>query len=166
MRSAVVVLLLSVASVGQQGSDAVAACGSQNTRFEMKRDDSQHALVPPDPGKVRVYFIQDIGAVKCLAGCSSKFGIDGQWVGANEHNSYFSVSVDPGEHHVCVKLGSQSVPHSLALAHFTAEPGKVYFYRVRPFLAKDELLTMDPVDEDEGKYLVSIYPLCVSHAKP
>ena len=166
MRCAVFVLLFSFSALAQQGSGTVTACGSQNVQFEMKRDDSQHALVSPDPGKARVYFVQDIGAVNCLGSCSTKIAVDGQWVGANQHNSYFSVSLEPGEHHVCVKLGSQSSPHSLALAHFTADPGKVYYYRVRPFLAKDELLTIDPIDDDEGRYLVSIYPLCASHAKP
>ena len=166
MRSAFVIMLLTVSAFAQQESSAPAACGSRNIQFEMKRDESQHSIVPPDPGMARVYFIQDIGRVNCIAGCSTKIGLDGKWIGANQHNSYISVSVEPGEHHMCVSLSPHFSPHAVALAHFTAEAGQVYYFRVRPFWAKDELLTLDPVDADEGKYLVSYYPLRVSHPKP
>jgi hypothetical protein len=47
-------------------------------------------------------------------------GLDGEWVGATQRNSYFSLSVDPGEHHVCATEGGQL----FAFAHFTAEAEK------------------------------------------
>ncbi len=166
MKSAVVLLLFTLSALAQQDSGALAACGAKGTQFEMKRDESQHALAAPVPGKARVYFVQDIGAVNCMGSCSTKIGIDGAWVGANQHNSYFSVSVEPGEHHLCVNKSSQFLPYTIALAHLTAEPGKVYFFRVRPFWGRDGLLSLDAVDVDEGKYLVASYPLCVSHPKP
>ena len=50
-----------------------------------------------------------------------KLAVDGAWVGANHGNSYFSVSVEPGEHHVCVTLQSSLVAQRVELAHFTAE---------------------------------------------
>jgi hypothetical protein len=166
MRTALVVMFLAVSAFAQQDSGALAACGPKGTRFDLKRDDSQHTLVLPDPGKARVYFLQDIGLVNCLGSCSTKIGLDGEWVGANQRNSYFSVPVDPGEHHVCANMNPQFSPHTVAFAHFTAEAGTVYYFRIRPFWGKDELLNIDPVDSDEAKYLIAYYPLSVSHPKP
>jgi hypothetical protein len=52
-------------------------------------------------------------------------------VGAYEHNAYFAVSVEPGDHHVCANLQSNHSAGVMALAHFSAEPGKVYYFRAR-----------------------------------
>jgi hypothetical protein len=46
-----------------------------------------------------------------------------------------------------------------------AEAGKTYYFRVRPFWGKDELLNLELLDSDEGKYLVTHHPLSVSHPK-
>ncbi len=101
--------------------------------------------------------------------------MDGVWVGAVQHNSYFSVSVEPGEHHVCARPQSRLSPATsekyasvlLALAHFTAEAGKVYYFRTRSFGSQtQETFDLDPIDADQAKYLVANYPLSVSHAKP
>jgi hypothetical protein len=167
MRTALVVMFFAVSAFAQQESGALGACGPKGVKFDVKRDESQHTLVQPDPGKARVYFVQDIGVVNCLGSCwTTKIGLDGEWVGANQRNSYFSLSVDPGEHHVCANLAEQFSPHTVAFAHFTAEAGKVYYFRMRPFWEKDQLLTIDPVDSDEAKYLIADYPLSVSHPKP
>jgi hypothetical protein len=100
MTTALVVMFLAASAFAQQESGALAACGPKGVRFDVKRDESQHTLVQPDPGKARVHFVQDIGVVNYLGSCSTKIRLDGEWVGANQRNSYFSVSVDPGEHHV------------------------------------------------------------------
>jgi hypothetical protein len=58
----------------------------------------------------------------------------------------------------------------LALAHFTAEPGKTYYFRTR-FLSGitgfeiPAYVDVDPLDSDEAKYLISFYPVSVSSAK-
>jgi hypothetical protein len=161
MRSVLVLMLLAVSAFAQEQPGAVAAACGPKEAFEVKLDQSQHTLVQPEPGKARVYFVQDIGAVNCLGGCETKIGLDGAWAGANKQNSYFSVSVEPGEHHVCVNLSPQFSPPTVAFAHFTAEAGKVYYFRTRPFLAKDQLLNIDPIDSDEAKYLIASYPLSV-----
>jgi hypothetical protein len=167
MRSVLVVMLLAVSAFAQDQSAVVATCGPKGTNFDVKRDESQHTLAPPEPGKARVYFVQDIGVVSCLGAClTTKIGLDGAWVGVNQRNSYFSVSVEPGEHHVCANLNPQFSPHTVAFAHFTAEAGNVYYFRVRPFWGKDQLLNIDPVDSDQAKYLIASYPLSVSHPKP
>jgi hypothetical protein len=171
MKSALSVMLLAVSAFAQQESGALAAaCGPKTTSFNVKRDDSEHTLAQPDPGKALVYFVQDIGEVNCLGGClTTKIGLDGVWVGANQRNSYFSVSVGPGEHHLSANPQSHvgMVSRQVALVHFIAEAGKVYYFRTRGFGDSNQLLfDLDPVDSDQAKYLISSYPLSVSHAKP
>ena len=168
MRTILAAILLA-ASVFSQDKPAVAppACGPKDISFDVKRDNSQHTLAQPEPRKALVYFVQDIGEVSCIGGCvTMKMGLDGAWVGANQHNSYFSVSVEPGEHHVCAKPQSGSKPQRVKLAHFTAEAGKTYYFRTRVISGENQLLLdLDPIDSDQGKYLVDLYPLSVSHAK-
>ncbi len=95
-----------------------------------------------------------------------KFAIDGAWVGANHGNSYFSVSVEPGEHHVCVTLQSSLVAQRVELAHFTAEADKVYYYRTRLIMSRSvELLELNSIDSDQGKYLIASFPLSLSSPK-
>ncbi len=171
MRSALIVILLAVSAFGQQESGTLAAaCGPKSTGFNVKRDESPHPPAQSEPGKALVYFIQDIGEVNCLGGCvTTKIGLDGAWVGADQHNSYFFVSVEPGEHHVCANPQSHvgMVSRQVALAHFTAEAGRVYYFRTRSFMGGSQLLfDLDLMDSDQAKYLISSYPLSVSHPKP
>jgi hypothetical protein len=160
----VVMLLAAFASAQDQSSSATTACGAAAVTFDVKRDESQHTITPPDPGKARVYFVRDMGIVNCLGTCgTTKTGLDGEWVGAAQRNSYFSVSVDPGEHHVCATDGGQL----FAFAHFTAEAGKSYYFRTRRLSGKyQEVYDMEAIDGDQAKYLIASYPLSISHPKP
>ena len=95
-----------------------------------------------------------------------KVAVDGAWAGANHGNSYFSIFVEPGEHHVCVTLQSSLVAQRVELAHFTAEAEKVYYYRTRLILSRSvELLELNPIDSDQGKYLIASFPLGISSPK-
>ena len=148
-------------------SAAQTACGPPAVNYDAKRDYTHHPDPRPEESKAIVYLIQDIGVNRCLGSCiTTRVGMDGNWVGANEHNSYFSFSIDPGEHHLCVnrqshfKVASQMV----ALAHFTAEPGKTYYFRARTHGSQAEaFLDLDPIDSDQGKLFVASYPMSVFH---
>jgi len=178
MKSVLLMMLLAVSALAQDQSApvAAAACGPTKASFEVKLDESQHTLAQPESGKALVYFIQDIGVVNCLGGClKTRIGLDGAWVGAVQHNSYFAVSVEPGEHHLCASPQSRFAPATSqkyagvlqALAHFTAESGKVYYFRTRSFGSQNQnLFDLDPIDGDQAKYLITYYPLSVSHPKP
>jgi hypothetical protein len=48
-------------------------------------------------------------------------------------------------------------------AHFTAEAGKVYYFRWR-YMSGGNLL-LAPVDRDEAKYQIAMFPLSVSKPK-
>ncbi len=107
--------------------------------------------------------------VHCLEVCfTSRVAVDGDWVGANHHNSYFSLAVDPGEHHLRVRQQAsiEPEPHSMALAHFAAEAGKVYYFQARMVAGRPGVLfDLDLIDSDMGKYFVATLPLSLSHQK-
>jgi len=102
-----------------------------------------------------------------------RVGLNGAWVGANHGTSYLSFSVDPGEHHLCTNWQSvlKSLSDQHSLTSFTAEAGKTYFFRVQAYEqfegGKGQFWTIDlqPVDADEGKYLLASAPLSVSQPK-
>jgi hypothetical protein len=167
MRSVAFILLLAACAFAQAPPAPPApACPSEDISFKVKLDDSQHTLTPPERGKARVYFIHDAGTNSQLGYPTVKLAIDGTCIGANHGNSYFSVSVAPGEHHVCVSLQSTLVAQRVELAHFTAEAAKVYYYRTRLVMSRAvELLELAPLDSDQGTYLVASFPLSVSTPK-
>lgn len=163
-------MFLAVSAIAQDKPAlvAVAACGRNDVSFDVKRDQSQHALAQPEPGKALIYFVQDLGQTHCIVHCVTvKIGLDGTWVGANQDNSYFSVSVEPGEHHVCANPQSRELRHLVGLAHFTAEVGKTYYLRTRLFGDQNQqLIDFGPIDSDQAGYFVASYPLSVSQPKP
>lgn len=96
--------------------------------------------------------------------------MDGSWVGANDGNSYFFFSVTPGEHHLCVDQQTKSASdiRTVSLNFFTAEAGKTYYFRARvkpnydlELTGKENyppvswILDLDPINSDEGQYLVA-----------
>jgi len=154
-----------------------AACGPENVTFNVPDANEIPAQKPPtqpEPGKALVNLIQDNGLWGGVSGgehqhYTLKIGIDGAWVGAYKQNAYFPVSVTPGEHHLCANVQSSSSVGSLvALLHFTAEPGKIYYFRTR-FIAgtapqTPPYIDFDPIDSDQAKYLIDALPLSVFHA--
>ena len=149
-------------------SSPVTACGPKDVSFDVQVDASHSAVMPPEAGKALVYVIQEDGVWKCIGwGCTTtKVALDGVWIGANRHNSYFSFTVSPGERHVCVALQSAVVPRLVGLVHFTAEEGKVYYFRTRTFGGENRtFLDFEPIDSDQGKFLTAAYPASIAHAR-
>ena len=144
-----------------------AACGPDNASLKVKLDYTAHAPAQPEPGKALVYFIHDAGTAFAhpVAYPTLRLGMDGAWVGANHGDSWFAVSVEPGEHHLCATLQSRFVNQRMELAHLQAEAGRVYYYRSRLFVSGTaELLELDPIDSDQAKYLIASLPQSVFHA--
>jgi hypothetical protein len=166
MRAALVALLFAASAFAQAQSTVSAAGCPGDVSFKVHLDNARHTLAQPQKGKALIYFIHDAGADNGIAYPTVKIGLDGAWVGANHGDSYFSVSVSTGEHHVCATLQSSMVDQRVELAHFTAESGQVYFCRTRLLLSRAiELLELDRIDSDQGAYLIASYPLSVSHPK-
>jgi len=143
------------------------ACGPSNIQFNVDLDKKQHTAASPDPQQSRVYFIQDLGTVNPFgvgAAQITKVGIDGEWVGANQNNSWFSVSISPGVHHVCATAQSRLFAHVVELAHFKAEAGQEYYFRVRNFMWDTRRLEFGSLDKDQALYLIASYPLSISNS--
>jgi hypothetical protein len=68
---------------------------------------------------------------------------------------------------IAAACGSKTVNFDVKRDSSPAESGKIYYLRTRTFGQSDQaLMDLDPLDSDEGRYLVSLYPLSVSRPKP
>lgn len=150
-------------------------CGDPKTKFEVANTKS-HSPAKPNAQKALIYFIEYDSDFSSFPKPTTRLGVDGEWTGAMHGNSYFFVSVDPGVHHLCaswqstlpaVGRGNQS-----AAAHFTAEPGGVYYFKVtnRTLHGVGDgpagvEITLNPLDSDQGQLQANKYKLSTSHPK-
>jgi len=166
-------LILASLSFAQNAATAAAAapgCGPADVHFQVKTDQNRHPTIQPDAGKAVVYFLQDDAEFLTRPRPTTRMGIDGEWVGATKSNSYFCVLIAPGEHHLCASwqtFEGFGVSHNTAAAHFTADPGGVYFFPRDVWIrdlgpAHVELL---PLDSDEGLLLASKFSFSTSTRK-
>jgi hypothetical protein len=100
-----------------------------------------------------------------------RLGIDGKWVGATHGASYLATTVVPGEHQLCASWQTNVTigqPKQSAALHFTADPGKVYFFIVRDRWYRDHgslPMKFEGLDSDEGKLLISQFSFAASKPK-
>jgi hypothetical protein len=145
-------------------------------QFSVKTDKKQHPAPQPEAGKALVYVFEQVKTDDtgfALFGVTTKVGLDGAWAGANQSNTYFFFPVEPGDHRVCTKWQSALSGRSrlASAASFTAEPGKIYYFRtsVRVFTTEhqreDYDLRLEPVDPAEAQLLLAASALCRSHPK-
>jgi hypothetical protein len=178
MKTAIAFLCLGVAALTQQTqlfsqqieqNKLASACGSADVDYKVSLDRTQHGPMIPEAGKALVYFIHEAGIQYeklTFAYPTTKYGMDGNWVGADHGDSWFAIAVTPGEHHVCTTLQSSFVDQRVELTHFTAEAGKSYYFRTRLLTSRSiELLELQPIDSDEAGYLFSEYPMARSTPK-
>jgi hypothetical protein len=147
---------------------AQSACGPKDVRFDAVVDKTQHPTPQPEPDKAIVYVVQDLGQQNCWECLTAKIGMDRAWVGANEDSSYIFFFAEPGEHHLCVNWQSHFASHNkaFAMAKFTAEAGRTYYFRTRLSDWRGALyLDLDPINSDQGKYLVVSLAFSVWHTK-
>lgn len=164
-------------------------CGPAKTTFDVHT--AKHAPAAPalPPGKALVYFLQDDLKYNATPRPTTRFGIDGAWVGATHANSYFYALVDPGEHHLCASWEKTSLTpgrylrsaavggyygpkRSTAATGFTAEAGKTYYFRARNILKKEDDKIVSPpevllssLDPDEAQAVMSSFSFSSSHQK-
>jgi Protein of unknown function (DUF2846) len=180
MKTAFVVIFLASSAFAQNPDrvpHAQPACGPLNTEFQIKIDYDESPDFQPESGKALVYVAED-QKFQAAKEVTARIGMDGAWVAATRGSSYVFFSVDPGEHHLCADWRSTllSTGRRISLFGFTAEAGKVYYFRVRTTggpssmldqssLDESALLDLDLINSDEGKLLVSTSPYSVSHPK-
>jgi hypothetical protein len=152
-----VLLLLGSFARGQDIASAPAAkaaCGPENVKFEVKLDQIQQPMLNSTNGKAVVYIVQDFPAIKLLTHFTTRVGVDGAWVGANQNRSYLGFTIDPGVHHLCIS-GQWRGPASIALHRIEAQAGETYYLRVRfSNLGVGVFPDLEPVDDDEGQFLL------------
>jgi hypothetical protein len=155
MKTILTVILLSCAAMAQN-DDAIekakSACGPGQVHFDVEATNYTESITEPVSGKAFVYVIVE-GPI------TARIGLNGAWVGAAEGDSHMSFPVDPGAHHVCASWQSffSKGNKAVALSSFTAEAGKVYYFRVRATIQGENassLLDMDPLNSDQGSYMV------------
>ncbi|HWN74768.1 MAG TPA: hypothetical protein VNO13_03430 [Candidatus Udaeobacter sp.] len=164
--------LLLAPSVFSQIRPAPASCGPPEIKFDVKPDKSPHAIAQPEPGKALVYIFEEFEDTQGgFIIPTIRVGLNGAWVGATRGASFLSFSVAPGEHHLCANWQSSAsqISSQYSLTSFTAESGKVYFFKIAPRVEsyhdsgnawrKD----LAPVDHDEANYLIGISSLSASH---
>ena len=86
---------------------------------------------------------------------STLLGADGKWLGALKRGTYFSASVDAGEHHLCARAHIGLWNH-LSLRKLNAEAGETYSFVAR-FVNEVSYneFAISQVDPDQGRYLVA-----------
>jgi hypothetical protein len=178
MRARIVLSVLSpsvVFSIQTQAATLPDACGNDKVRFDITLQKNPPAPSAPEPGNGQIIFIEagkKPPAVGCMGNCGNmtRYGVDGAWVGATKDNSYFTLSVDPGEHHLCAVLGKDVDAEAL-----TVEAGKVYSFQVnynaegtqyrtggKPNYQIKKNVDFSLLKEDEGKYRVKVSDLSIA----
>jgi len=186
MNSRHVVWLLS-ASLGLalQGRATVLpdSCGKDEVKFSVKAKGAPEgqpnaAIAPPEAGKAQIVFIEATETSGLILSTPTmRFGMDGEWVGANRGDSRFAVDVTPGVHHVCAnwQSGEEEEARRVGLDSFTAEAGKVYYYEAKVTMIAhqygfgpnssrevDKDLVFGQLSDDEGKYRVKASAVAAS----
>jgi hypothetical protein len=152
---------------------AEAACGPKDVQFDTHTAPSQ-LRTQPEAGKSLVYVVEVFEKVVGEIGRPTlRVGVDGKWAGADKGNSYISFSVDPGDHHLCTNWQSRwkRFSNEAAFTSFTADPGKTYYFRARITEhggsggASNFTLDLEPLNGDQGKYLVASSAMSASQPK-
>jgi hypothetical protein len=178
MAASLVILLFASAFAlpAQSNSLGAPGCGPANVKLEVKSDHDRHAAPDVDPGKALIVFLQDDARSESRPGPTTRFGMDGRWVGATQSHSYFYVLVEAGERRVCANWQSRVGPgpkRSTEAMHLSAEAGKTYYVRAQDIALFDGSgrsigtpeVKLDLVDSDEALLLVNSFALSSSHFK-
>jgi hypothetical protein len=156
----------------ETGTGAI-ACGPEKTLLKIGTEKNQHPLSEPDAGQALIYVIQqDEFRVIMMGKFPTRFGLDGEWIGGNESESYFSSSVAPGLHHLCADWEIAFAHHvrPVSLAKFQAKAGETYYFRSRVVFASmngegERSITLEPITESQGKELIAKTALSITKSR-
>jgi hypothetical protein len=119
---------------------------------------------PPQiaPGKSLVYFVNPATWFYIKVSIAA----DGHWITELAARSHFAIAMEPGEHHLCVRLEhwQRGGPY-IGLLHIDLRPAHTYYVRIwatsdnDPFdggsaTAAYVVPQLETVNADEGKFLV------------
>ena len=150
------------------------ACGDDKVKFDVSAQKTQPAPAPPAEGKAQIVFIENENhMLGPFMYATVRFGLDGAWAGANNNNSYFAVTVDPGIHHLCANWQSAlpMIKKYIDVASFNAEPGKVYYFAANVIVTPtggnnvNYDFNLSQLDDDAGQYRVKAWKLATATPK-
>jgi hypothetical protein len=133
------------------------ACGDGKVKFDVYTEGHQPAPARPPAGWAQIVLIENENDPAGRYGDATvRFGLDGEWVGANKGNSYFTVTVNPGAHRLCASMQDES---NVELATVTAEPGKVYYFEAQVEVESKYSVTfgLSQLSEDRGQERVDTW---------
>lgn len=157
------------------------ACGDDSVKFDVKAEKNQPAPAPPPAGSAQIIFVEEQNRRAGFHLVTVRYGVDGNWVGANYGDSYFVLNVAPGIHHVCVN--AQGDKKAVGVTSFTTEAGKVYYYEASTTVTTsgggmvtthgangatstgmaggsvNKFFQFTQLSEDEGKYRIKAWKL-------
>jgi hypothetical protein len=162
------------------------ACGDDSVKFDVTALKNQPAPEPPPAGSAQIVFVEEQNARASFHLITVRYGVDGNWAGANYGDSYFALNVTPGIHHLCVN--AQGDKKAVGVTSFTAEAGKVYYYEASTTVTRsgggvvtmngpggpstgmapgsiNKLFQFTQLSEDEGKYRIKAWKLATWKSK-
>lgn len=139
------------------------SCGPDADNFSAHRVSDAGTPSAPTDGKALIYIVEvqdKFGSICVKCAITAKVGVDGKWVGATSGDSFLVITVDAGQHHLCTTWQSDwpARAHLTGLNGFTAESGKVYYFRTHVAIATEntpDRFTLEPIDSDEGRLLIA-----------
>jgi hypothetical protein len=177
----VMLLCMSLVYVAQARATVLPdSCGDDKVKFDVATKKKQPVPAGPATGKVQIVLIETLDGCVTCGTATTRFGMDGAWVGANKGSSYFTVEVAPGDHHLCTDWQSDFdfLKQKVGLISFTAEAGKVYYFEAKVAivthqdgpgtnsnLVTDRTLALAQLSSDDGKYRVKLSKLSTSKSQ-
>jgi hypothetical protein len=156
------------------------SCGDDKVKFDVATKKNQPAPAGPLAGNAQIVLIETLDGCVTCGTVTTRFGMDGAWVGANKGSSYFTLDTAPGEHHLCTDWQSDFdfLKQKVGLISFTAEAGKVYYFEAKVAivthqngpgpdsnLETDRTLAFAQLSDDDGKYRVKVSKLSKSKSQ-
>jgi len=159
----------------QQGvgkSSLLVGCGAAETQFKTENGAAGDSEAPEAADRATVYVIEvyNINDKGHFNRPTLRVGMDGAWMGATKGFSFLRFAAESGERHVCARWQSRfnSLAQQVSLLNFKAEAGRTYYLRVQINVegaSEGSAVSIDlqPVSEDEGRFLVSEAARSISH---
>jgi hypothetical protein len=150
------------------------ACGADKVKFNIGLMGGKNPPPVADPAKAQIVFINTAEGPELVQGnTTTRVGVDGAWVGANQENSFFVVKLDPGVHHLCVVWKKTPLVGTIK-----AEGGMIYYYEAKitttaeqlgysrhPNLQVDHGFKFTQLTEDEALYRIKVSLLSTATPK-
>ena len=156
------------------------SCGDDKVKFDVATKKKQPVPAGPAAGKVQIVLIETLDGCVTCGSVTTRFGMDGAWIGANKGSSYSTLDVAPGAHHLCADWQSDFdfLKERVGLIAFTAEAGKTYYFEAKVAIVPhqngtgagassetDRNLTFAQLSDDDGSYRVKAWKLAVWKSK-